>query len=90
MAGVETRAVWRGPRRPWRVEAAPQGGAPGAVADVRGYRAARRLRDRWRADLEAGAAVTSLQVPASLPGRLRPDLLDPEGFGEVGPDELAG
>ncbi|WP_052664558.1 hypothetical protein [Nitriliruptor alkaliphilus] len=60
------------------------------MADVRGRRAARQLCGLWAHQLGAGTDVAGLRVPPALTGRLRPDLLDPEGFGEVGPDELAG
>jgi hypothetical protein len=77
-------------RRPWRVVARSAGGAVRAAADVRGYRAARLLRDTWAADLRGGRPPHHLDVPPVIAGTLRPDLLDPEGFGEVLPDEVAG
>lgn len=77
-------------RRPWRVTVRSPGGGVRVAADVRGYRAARALRDRWREELVAGRPVDTLDVPTAVPGTLRTDLQDPEGFGEVRPDELAG
>jgi hypothetical protein len=77
-------------RRPWRVSVRSGGGVVQVAADVRGYRAARDLRDRWREELRAGRPVDTLVVPAAIPGSLRHDLPDPEGFGRVQPDELAG
>jgi hypothetical protein len=77
-------------RRPWRVVVREGAGGRRAVADVRGYRAARQLRATWRDHLTGGTPPDALLVPATIPGALRADLLDPEGFGEVRPDELAG
>jgi hypothetical protein len=77
-------------RRPWRVTARSAGGAVRVAADVRGYRAARDLRDLWREELRAGRPVDTLVVPAAVPGTLRSDLPDPEGFGRVQADDLAG
>jgi hypothetical protein len=77
-------------RRPWRVVVRTSVGETRVAADVRGYRAARHLRERWTEELAAGWPVDSLAVPASVPGTLRTDLLDLEGFGEVRPDEIAG
>jgi hypothetical protein len=77
-------------RRPWRVTAKDGSGHLRAAADVRGWRAARRLRDTWRQALADGAPLGALTVPAAIPATSRPDLVDPEAFGEVGPDELAG
>jgi hypothetical protein len=87
-------------RRPWRVLVRSGEGAVRAAADVRGYRAARRLRDSWAAELHGGRPPHHLEIPPVVPGILRPDLLDdeapdgerPDGQrpGEVRPDEVAG
>lgn len=73
-----------------RVVVRDDGGTRYVVADVTGRRAARRLRAAWTRELRDGIAVHDLSLPDDVPGRLRPDLLDPEGFGDVRPDELAG
>lgn len=90
MARGEVAIRWRGPGRPWRVTVPGPGGRLRAAADVRGYRAARRLGTVWSDELAAGTPAAALRVPVTVPGAQRIDLLDPEGFGAVGPDELAG
>ena len=76
--------------RPRRVVVRDDGGTRYAVAVVPGRWAARRLRGSWTRELQDGVTVHELSVPDDVPGRLRPDLLDPEGFGDVQPDEIAG
>jgi hypothetical protein len=61
-----------------------------AAAEVRGHGDARRLRTCWRAALAASCPPGALPIPPDLRATPRPDLVDPEGFGEVLPDEIAG